>query len=367
MWVFEEEVDGRKITEIINTDHINSKYLPGILLPSSVCAISDVLEACKEADILFFVVPHQFLGGVLKQLKGHIKSSAIGVSLIKGLQVGPEGPVLLSNMIQSELNLERGVAVVMGANVANEVAEDQFVESTVGCTDTDVSEIVSDLLDCPCFRTSTCSDVATVELCGALKNIVAMGAGFCDSLGLGSSSKAAVIRKGLEETMAFCEIISGPSFNRDIILQSCGLADCVASSYGGRNRKCAAEFATWLLNDSLAGTDKDRVEVIKDVWREIETRVLGGQKLQGVLTCEEFMACLKFKKLDSEFLPIEVKKPREGYAQYMARKEMSIDPTLTKDQPTSTIQKTSEYKFGLFKRIYAISHHGESPRTLFDW
>jgi glycerol-3-phosphate dehydrogenase (NAD+) len=227
-------------------------------------------------------------------------------------------------MIQSELNLDRGVAVVMGANVANEVAEDQFVESTVGCMDKDVSKIVSDLLDCPCFRTSSCSDVGTVELCGALKNVVAMGAGFCDSLGLGSSSKAAVIRKGLEETMAFCEIISGPSFNRDIILQSCGLADCIASSYGGRNRKCAAEFATWLLNDSLVGQDGDRVEVIKTVWKEIETRVLGGQKLQGVLTCDELMECLRFKNLDTEILPEDVKRPRESYAQYMSHRYLRI-------------------------------------------
>lgn len=60
--------------------------------------------------------------GVLRQLKGHIKSTAVGVSLIKGLDVGPTGPVLLSQMIQTELCLSKEVAVVMGANVASEVA-----------------------------------------------------------------------------------------------------------------------------------------------------------------------------------------------------------------------------------------------------
>ena len=68
------------------------------------------------------MVPHQFLGGVLRQLKGNIKPSAIGVSLIKGLDVGPEGPIFLSSMIHEELSLEKEVAVVMGANVASEVA-----------------------------------------------------------------------------------------------------------------------------------------------------------------------------------------------------------------------------------------------------
>jgi NAD-dependent glycerol-3-phosphate dehydrogenase N-terminus len=65
--------------------------------------------------------PYQ-LKGVLKQLKGHVKSSAVGVSLIKGLDVGPNGPILLSQMIQTELDLRQEVAVVMGANVASEVA-----------------------------------------------------------------------------------------------------------------------------------------------------------------------------------------------------------------------------------------------------
>ena len=64
----------------------------------------------------------KLLLGVLNQLKGHVKTTAIGVSLIKGLHVGYDGPVLLSHMIKSELSLYNDVAVVMGANVASEVA-----------------------------------------------------------------------------------------------------------------------------------------------------------------------------------------------------------------------------------------------------
>ena len=70
--------------------------------------------------------------------------------------------------------------------------------------------MIVDLLDAPCFRASACSNVSTVELCGALKNVVALGAGFCDALGLGSSTKAAVIRRGLSEVLDFCAIMDGP-------------------------------------------------------------------------------------------------------------------------------------------------------------
>lgn len=57
------QVDGRKLTDIINNDHVNSKYLPGVPLPLNVVASSDIHEACSTADLIFFVVPHQFLGG----------------------------------------------------------------------------------------------------------------------------------------------------------------------------------------------------------------------------------------------------------------------------------------------------------------
>jgi glycerol-3-phosphate dehydrogenase (NAD+) len=177
MWVYEEIVDGRKLTEIINTDHMNRKYLPGVVLPASVVACDDLTETCKDADVILFVIPHQFIRGVLDKMKDNIKPDSIGVSLIKGLDVGPRGPKLLSKMIKDKLSLTRDVAVVMGANVASEVSKDQFVESTVACQDPHVAALATQLLNCHSLHIDTCADVATVEICGALKNVVAMGGG----------------------------------------------------------------------------------------------------------------------------------------------------------------------------------------------
>jgi glycerol-3-phosphate dehydrogenase len=117
MWVFEEVVDGRNLTDIINRDHVNIKYLPGIGLPSGVVALKDVREAVRDADVLLFVVPHQFLEGVLTSMKGHTKPGAVGVSLIKGVTFTSSGPELYSKTIRCALSLQH-VAVVMGANVA---------------------------------------------------------------------------------------------------------------------------------------------------------------------------------------------------------------------------------------------------------
>ena len=64
MWVFEEELtDGRKLSEVINAEHENVKYLPGIQLPTNVRAVPDLEEAARDASIVIFVVPHQFVPG----------------------------------------------------------------------------------------------------------------------------------------------------------------------------------------------------------------------------------------------------------------------------------------------------------------
>jgi glycerol-3-phosphate dehydrogenase (NAD+) len=226
MWVFEEEVNNRLLSDIINHDHANPKYLPNVELPENVVACTDLVETCADADVLLFVVPHQFLPGVLNSLKGNVKSTAIGVSLIKGIQFSAEGPILLTELVKNELGL-LSTAAVMGANVASDVASDAFVEATVGAIDINVAKTVAALFESPTFQTEVCTDQSTVELCGALKNIIAIGAGktnfanrltgvqllasfwfsgFCDGMQLGVSSKAALIRQGTKETALFCKL-----------------------------------------------------------------------------------------------------------------------------------------------------------------
>ena len=83
MYVYEEMINGRKLTEIINQDHENVKYLPGHKLPTNVVAIPDVVEAAQDADIIIFVLPHQFMTNTCKPLIGKVKPTSFGVSLCK--------------------------------------------------------------------------------------------------------------------------------------------------------------------------------------------------------------------------------------------------------------------------------------------
>jgi glycerol-3-phosphate dehydrogenase (NAD+) len=91
MWVYEEwvEVKGydkkQKLTEVINTRHENVKYLPGIPLPENIVALSDLVESCRDATIIIFVLPHQYLPNLLPTIREVAHPSCRGVSLIKGI------------------------------------------------------------------------------------------------------------------------------------------------------------------------------------------------------------------------------------------------------------------------------------------
>jgi len=281
MWVYQEQVDGKNLTDIINTEHENVKYLPGVKFTDNVVADPDLTHAVQGASLLIFVLPHQFLNRICPQMVGMAKNCR-AVSLIKGIEFEGGGPVLISNMIKENMN-GMDVSVLMGANVANEVAQDEFCESTVGYKNKANGEVWQQLFDCPTFRIGTIGDVAGVELCGALKNVVALGAGFCDGLGLGGNTKAAIIRIGLKETAKFAKMFFS-GVQDETFMESCGLADLVTTCFGGRNRKCAEAFAKG-----------------EGTWDEIEERLLNGQKLQGTITSKDVSTVLKTKKMEAEF------------------------------------------------------------------
>lgn len=282
MYVYEEMVNDRKLTDIINTDHENVKYLPGHKLPENVVAVPDVAQAAEGADILIFVLPHQFMTNTCKPLVGKIKPTAFGVSLCKGFYVNPAGKVdLISNMVKELLNID--CAVVMGANIANEVAQESFCEATIGSKNVEHGTLLKEALQTPYFRIVVTKDAEVVESCGALKNIVACGAGFCDGLKYGDNTKAAVIRLGLMEMIKFADVFY-PEHSAKTFFESCGVADLVTTCYGGRNRKVSAAFAA---------SDKTLAE--------LEKEMLNGQKLQGPETAKEVNVLLKSKNMEETF------------------------------------------------------------------
>jgi glycerol-3-phosphate dehydrogenase (NAD+) len=277
MYVYDELVNGESLVKIINTRHENVKFLPGIPLPHNVVAIADLPEAADDCDFYVFVTPHQFLPSLLRQMTGKVKPGATGLSLIKGITMKDDQIQLVTDTIQDALGIPCGA--LMGANIAMELALERFCESTIAFKDRKIGEQWFPLINSRYCRIKVIEDLCLQQLCGTIKNIVSLGGGFVDGLEMGESTKSAILRIGLEEMYKFAKwYYPDRNCTMETLLESCGVADLIASSYAGRNHKCAVQFVK---------TGKD--------FETLEEEMLNGQKLQGTLAAEEMFTLLKQK------------------------------------------------------------------------
>lgn len=291
VWVFEEQVNGRNLTEIINEDHENVKYLPGVKLPHNLVADPNLIHVVEDADLIVFNIPHQFLHNIVKQIKGKVQPHARAISCLKGLDVTPDGCKLLTDYITRHLGIACGA--LSGANLAPEVAREKWSETSVGYLlpedfqgkgkDIDQTTL-KHVFHRPYFHVRVIDDVAGVSLAGALKNIVAVAAGMVEGLGWGDNAKAAIMRIGIMEMTKFAHQFF-PEANSDTFsVESAGVADLITTCSGGRNVR---------VGKFMAETGKS-AEVA-------EKELLNGQSAQGVITAKEVHELLENKGDVSEY------------------------------------------------------------------
>ncbi|GMI03961.1 hypothetical protein TrRE_jg11597 [Triparma retinervis] len=292
-----------KLSRIMNDKKVNVKYLPNIDLPDNITAVPSMLAACVDATLVIFVMPFQFLKPVLPTIKKVISKEphARGVSLIKEVHFDKE--TLKVNLVSTQI--ENGIShshmphnfqcgVLMGANVASEIASGDFSESTLASRfrtigGDDLNEKTRLLLNnSNSFRVYHISDVEGCEACGALKNVIALGAGFVDGLGMGGNTKAALMRIGIQEMERFCNDFLS-NVDRNTFQESCGMADLITTCIGGRNRKCGEAFA----KHTIDGKPKS--------WDAIESELLNGQRLRGVKTSKQVFDLLQSQDLGSKY------------------------------------------------------------------
>ncbi|KAI1285665.1 Glycerol-3-phosphate dehydrogenase [NAD(+)], cytoplasmic [Halotydeus destructor] len=269
---------------IIEKTRENIRYLTGIKIPSNVEAISDLNYAVSQSDILIFVIPHEYIHEMCYAISGPCiaKKKPIGVSLIKGLHIDGDGNLeRTTEIIERMLSIKCGV--LSGANVALDVARGEFCEATLSTPEAESADTLKTLFQADYFRINVNDDLITVEMCGALKNVVACGAGFVDGLDLGPNTKAAAIRCGLSETIKFVSLFH-PNYKLSTFFENCGIADMISSSFAGRNRK---------VMKALIKSNKPL--------SVLEREILGGQKLQGPHTAEVVYNVLEKRNLINEF------------------------------------------------------------------
>ena len=169
MYTYDEEVNGSKLSEIINQKHENVKYLPGIKLPENLIAVPDLKKSVENSDFLVLVLPFQFLRPALESIKGSLKKNSYALTLAKGIYFDEEtkGLLLVSQLTEKMLNIP--CYSMMGANIATEIANDHLCESTIGCDSKAHSEDLKKILSNDNFLLQNSKAVVPVEMFGALK------------------------------------------------------------------------------------------------------------------------------------------------------------------------------------------------------
>lgn len=175
----------------------NSKYLPDVVLPE-MAATTDAADALTGARVVVVAIPSQVARGTLEALRPHLEPDAVVVSLMKGVELSTDKR--MSQVVAEALQISEGrVAVVSGPNLAKEIAERQPTATVVACSDEANARLVADACSNTYFRPYTNSDVVGVELCGAVKNVIALAVGMAHGRGFGWNTTATVITRGLVE------------------------------------------------------------------------------------------------------------------------------------------------------------------------
>lgn len=286
----------QELADQINTTNENGQYLPGANIPSNVVANTDLKRVLEGADVIVVGVPHQYISeSMISSIREHCNRDAETIhviSLAKGIYLDGEGKssclTRVSERLHESLNNTPPakrlrvdddnsssasapasgqrpkfvISVLMGANVYDQMGRDEFAEATLGCPTMDpiVYKVFNDN---DRFNVTMTSDVTGVEFCAVLKNVVALGVGFAVGQDLGSNTKAAIIRRGLKETMKFAKTF-GENVSDDTFFESAGIADLMTTCFSGRGQRLAAAFVK-------EGGDCS--------WPELEKKVLGGHQI----------------------------------------------------------------------------------------
>ncbi|MDR3563895.1 MAG: NAD(P)-dependent glycerol-3-phosphate dehydrogenase [Negativicutes bacterium] len=187
--------------EVVNDIKVkkeNQRYLPGVILPESLTVTGNMAAAVKEAAVIVIATPSHVVRETAARLAGLVSRGAVVVSATKGLEVG--SLKRMSEVISEEMPfLDGRIVALSGPNHAEEVGLRQPSATVAASACRESAELVQETLIQPYFRVYTNPDVTGVELGGALKNIIALGAGIADGLGFGDNAKAALVTRGLAE------------------------------------------------------------------------------------------------------------------------------------------------------------------------
>ena len=176
--------------------------LPNVIFPEKIVFTKEISEVCDDKELLIFAVPSVFVRTTARKACPYIQKGQIIVDVAKGIEA--DTLYSMTEIIKDELTKEGKdkdikIAALSGPTHAEEVAMDMPTTIVSACHDQSVAERIQDIFMNSCMRVYTNGDIQGVELCGALKNIIALATGISSGLGYGDNARAALITRGMAE------------------------------------------------------------------------------------------------------------------------------------------------------------------------
>lgn len=275
----------KDICKEINEKKTNSKYTENLILQKNIKASTNLKEVYEASNIIIITIPYPYVINFINKVKNMTSHKPLlGILLSKGMMVIKNKPYPLSHYIQTLLKIP--IAYLSGPNVSKWVANKEPCGATIGITinDNNINEILMKIFNNDYFKINIVNCIICIEIFASVKNVIALGSGIIDGLNYHSNTKATFISRAINEMIKFIKFYFPLTSPKKMLLEDCGIADIIATSYGGRNRLCAEKFIT--INKNI---------------NTIEKTILNGQKLQGPQVCSQIYDILNNDNILKEF------------------------------------------------------------------
>ncbi len=226
----------------LEADRANHEFLPNIDFPESLIIESDLEKAVSASRDLLVVVPSHVFGIVLNSLKPHLKADSRICWATKGLE--PETGRLLKDVAHDVLGGGYSLAVLSGPTFAKELAAGMPTAISVASPDQEFVKELQEKIHCTrTFRVYANDDFIGMQLGGAVKNVIAIGAGMSDGIGFGANARTALITRGLAE---MCRLGAALGAKPETFMGMAGLGDLVltCTDNQSRNRRFGLALGT---------------------------------------------------------------------------------------------------------------------------
>lgn len=229
----------------VNRGHVNPAYLPGITLPATIVATSELAEA-GDADAILLAVPAQFIRPVLSGLVPHLRSGIPLLICAKGIEAGT---CRLMHEVAAEIAPGNPAAILSGPSFATDIAIGLPTAVTLACTDNAIGMELVQAIGTQSFRPYLSPDIIGVEIGGALKNVIAIACGVSQGRMLGESARAALMTRGLAEMTRLAVKLGGQA---QTMMGLAGIGDLALSCNSPQSRNFSLGLRLG-RGESLAG------------------------------------------------------------------------------------------------------------------